>query len=102
MKEKLILLVVILTSFLEILAQNPLSQNTQVEIGVGYVQPNFRKGAELMRSYELRKNGLSYYSDNNGNRNSVGKYSTSSGYNMTIGYYKPIGKVKGLVRGIGT
>jgi len=99
MKEKLTLLALLLTSFLEIQAQNPLSQNTQVEIGVGYIQANFRKGAELMRSYELRKNGLSYYSDNNGNRNVVGKYSANRGYNMTIGYYKPIRKIKGFMLG---
>jgi hypothetical protein len=77
---------------MKIQAQNPLAQSTQVEIGVGYIQPN-------LRSYELRKNGLSYYSDNNGNRNVVGKYSASRGYNMTIGYYKPIHKIKGLMLG---
>lgn len=99
MKEKLTLFALLLTSLLEIQAQNPLSQNTQVEIGVGYIQPNFRKGAELLRSYDLRKKGLCYYSETNGNRNAVGKYFASRGYNMTIRYYKSFRKVKGLMLG---
>jgi hypothetical protein len=88
-----------ITSTLSIQAQNPLPLNTQVEIGVGYIQPDFRKGTELIRAYDLRKKGLSYYADTNGNRNSVGEYPASSGYNMIIGYYKPIRQVRGLMLG---
>ena len=80
-------------------AQNPLSQNTQVEVGVGFISPYFRKGVELMRSYELRKSGLSYFADKNGSRAAVGKYSSSKGYNLTIGFYKPVKQVKGLMLG---
>jgi hypothetical protein len=80
-------------------AQNRLSKSTQVEVGVGYLRPHFQKGIELMRSGNLRKNGLSYYADANGNRNSVGKYSSSSGFNITIGFYKPIKFVKNLMVG---
>ncbi len=95
----IMLFITCMTSTSAVYSQNPLSRNTQVEIGVGYIRPNFRKGTELMRSYDLRKNGLSYYIDNNGNRNSVGEYSPSNGYNMTIGYYKPIKSMKGLMLG---
>lgn len=80
-------------------AQNLLSQNVQVEIGLGYVSPNFRKGDELMRAYDLRQDGLSYYAGESGRRNSVGNYPSSSGYNITLGYYKPIRQVKGLMLG---
>lgn len=81
------------------MAQNQLSQITQVEIGLGYVRPNFRKGSELLRSQQLRENGLSYYADNTGNRNAVGKYPANTGFNLTIGYYKPVSRFKGLMLG---
>lgn len=100
MKVKLILLVMMLTSMPELQAQNPLSLNTQLEIGLGYLRPHYRKGVELIRSYELRKNGLSYYADNSGTRRSVGNYSASNGYNMTIGFYKPVTVIKGLMLGV--
>lgn len=80
-------------------AQNFLAQKTQVEIGIGYIRPDLRKGTELLQSEALRKKGLSYYANDNGNRKSVGNYSASSGYNITIGFYKPIKKVKGLMMG---
>lgn len=80
-------------------AQNLLSQTTQVEVGVGYVLPIFYKGKELLRSKELRDAKQSYFSDGLGNRRNVGNYSKSSGYNFSIGFYKPIKKVKGLMLG---
>lgn len=86
-------------TFFSLKAQNPLSQQTQVEVGIGFIQPHFRKGKELMRSYEFRKNGESYFANNSGNRKLVGNYSNSSGYNITIGFYKPIKKAKGLMLG---
>jgi hypothetical protein len=95
----IILSIGLIISSLAVKAQNPLSQNTQVEIGIGYLIPNFQKGNELLRAFNLRKSGLSYYADVNGNRKEVGKYSTSSGYNITIGFYKPIKLVKGLMLG---
>jgi hypothetical protein len=98
-KTMTLLLVSLMTCTLKIHGQNPLSQNTQVEIGVGYIQPNFKEGVELLRSYDLRKNGLSYYTDENGIRNSVGKYPKNTGYNMTIGYYKTVKQIKGLMLG---
>lgn len=82
-----------------ILAQNPLSLTTQVEVGLGYLQPQFNKGTELLRSYDLRKSGLSYYADASGNRRSVGKYPVNTGYTMSIGFYKPLRKIKGLMLG---
>lgn len=99
MKSKLMLVMIAFFMTKIAIAQNQLAQSTQVEIGVGFVQPNFLKGTELIRSYNLRQNGLSYYADNNGNRNAVGKYSSSTGYNFNIGFYKPIKKVNGLMLG---
>ncbi len=83
----------------QVKGQNPLSQSTQVEVGVGYIQPQFRKGAELLRSKELRSKGLSYYQDANGNRKAVGSYASPNGFNLSIAYYKPIKRVKGLMLG---
>jgi hypothetical protein len=94
-----LLLITMVSSISAIKAQNPLSQKTQVEVGIGFIRPNFRKGTELLRAYEFRKSGLSYYADAQGNRESVGKYSASSGNSLTIGFYKPVKLVKGLMLG---
>lgn len=91
--------VMLLTGTLIIQAQNLLSQTTQVEVGLGYIRPNFRKGTELLRSYDLRKNGLSYYADDAGIRKAVGEYPQNSGYAMTVGFYKPVKKLRGFMLG---
>jgi hypothetical protein len=101
MKRKIILqvIVVIAASMSSSKAQNVLSQSTQVELGIGYVLPFFNKGNELLRANELRENQQSYFADELGNRNNEGTYSRSSGYNFSVGFYKPIKKVKGLMLG---
>ncbi len=82
-----------------VIAQNPLSQATQVEVGVGYVLPFFNKGKELLRAEELRKTQQSYYANELGNRKNVGDYPRSSGYNFSVGFYKPVNKVNGFMLG---
>ncbi|WKN41014.1 hypothetical protein [Tunicatimonas pelagia] len=79
-------------------AQNPLSQNTQVEVNVGWVTPFLQSGSELMRAENLRDNGQSYFAGEDGNRREVGDYSSLSGISFGIGFYKPT-KVKGLMLG---
>ena len=56
--------------------QNPLSQTTQVELGIGFASPVLQGGQELTRSEDLRDQGLSYYEDSQGNRKNVGSYSS--------------------------
>ncbi|MFD2571585.1 hypothetical protein ACFSUS_13150 [Spirosoma soli] len=80
-------------------AQNSLSQQTQVEVATGLVLPNFGKGNELLRSSDLRTNGQSYFQNSAGNRANVGKYGTQQGFNISLGFYKPVRAVKGLMLG---
>src|SRR6187431_1922292 len=76
--------------------QNPLSQTTQVEVGIGYATPFLQSGQELTRAGDLRDQGLSYYEDSQGNRKNVGGYSGLKGYSFNIGFFKPFRKTKGL------
>jgi hypothetical protein len=99
MKTLIISINIILVFCFPSLSQDPLSQSTQVEVGVGYILPIFIKGHELMRSKELREAQQSYYADETGNRKNVGNYSRNTGYNLSIGFYKPFKKVKGLMLG---
>jgi hypothetical protein len=80
-------------------AQNPLSQSTQVEVGIGFVTPLLQDGQELSRAEDLRDQQLSYYGDQEGNRNNVGSYTSLRGYSINIGFYKPLKRVKGLMMG---
>ena len=80
-------------------AQNPLSQNTQVEINSGWVTPFLQSGSELMRAEGLRNNGQSYFAGSEGNRRQVGDYSGLSGFSFGIGFYKPVRWAKGLMLG---
>ena len=81
------------------LAQNSLSQTTQVEISLGWVTPFLQDGSELMRSENLRNNGLSYFVGPDGNRREVGNYPRLSGYSFGIGFYQPVRWAKGLMLG---
>lgn len=79
--------------------QNPLSQNTQVEVGMGFTTPFLQSGTELMRSQDLRDNQQSYFQDSQGNRKDVGAYSNLKGFSLNIGFYKPLKRVNGLMLG---
>ena len=79
--------------------QNPLSQTTQVEVGVGYATPFLQSGQELTRAEDLRDQGLSYFEDPQGNRKNVGSYSGLKGYSFNIGFYKPLRKTNGFMIG---
>ena len=79
--------------------QNPLSQTTQVEVGIGYATPFLQSGQELTRSEDVRDQSLSYYPDSQGNRKNVGSYSSLKGYSFNIGFYKPLRKTNGLMLG---
>jgi len=74
-------------------------QKTQVEVAAGLVLPGFRNGNELLRARDLRANGQSYYQNSAGNRANVGQYSPQQGFNISIGFYKPIRAVTGLMLG---
>ncbi|MFY0627696.1 MAG: hypothetical protein JXR07_15470 [Reichenbachiella sp.] len=79
--------------------QNTLSQNTQINIGLGFVTPLLQSGYELERSLDIRDDGLSYYENSQGVRSDVGSYSSNTGSNFSLGFYKPIKKVEGLMLG---
>ncbi|HMG90058.1 MAG TPA: hypothetical protein VK589_08355 [Chryseolinea sp.] len=79
--------------------QNPLSQTTQVEVGIGYATPLLQSGQELTRSEDLRDQGLSYFENSQGDRKNVGSYSGLKGYSFNIGFYKPLKKTNGLMVG---
>ena len=79
--------------------QNPLSQETQVEVGIGFATPLLQSGVELMRSEELRDQGSSYFESSQGDRKNVGSYTSLKGYSFNIGFYKPLRKINGLMLG---
>lgn len=99
MKKYFIALVILTLFWGSAKSQNILSQQTQVEVGVGYIQPLLFRGKELLRSQDLRNSQNSYYLNSNGTRKQVGSYSRASGYNFSIGFYKPLRKIKGLMLG---
>lgn len=80
-------------------AQNPLSQATQVEVGIGFATPLLQRGQELIRAEDLRDNGQSYFADSQGDRKDVGSYTSLKGYSFNVGFYKPLRKTKGLMLG---
>jgi hypothetical protein len=82
-----------------VLAQNTLSQSTQVEVGFGIAVPDLQNGEELTRSKTLRDEHLSYFEDSGGNRRDVGAYSALRGLSIHVGFYKPLKKVNGLMMG---
>ena len=79
--------------------QNPLSQTTQVEVGVGYATPFLQSGQERTRAEDLRDQGLSYFEDPQGIRKNVGSYSGLRGYSFNIGFYKPLRRTNGFMIG---
>ncbi len=82
-----------------VIAQNPISQNIQTEFGIGFATSILHSGKELMRSQQLREQGLSYFQSSAGIRKNVGSYGTPIGWVLTTAYYRPIKKVKGLLLG---
>lgn len=80
-------------------AQNPLSQLVQTEFGLGISAPFLQSGIELIRSADLRSDGLSYFADGQGNRKNVGDDGNLIGWSVAVAYYRPIKKVKGLMLG---
>lgn len=80
-------------------AQHSGTFKTQVEFGLGISIPNLISGQELMRSQELRNQGLSYLANLEGNHNPVGNYPRLFGFNFHLAYYKPLPKTKGLMLG---
>lgn len=80
-------------------AQNPLSQTTQCEVGIGFVKPFLQSGQELTAAVDIRDQGLSYFEDTNGDRKQVGSYPGLKGLSIHLAFYKPIKKVKGLMIG---
>ncbi|MEQ9402852.1 MAG: hypothetical protein RIM99_04640 [Cyclobacteriaceae bacterium] len=80
-------------------AQNPYAQEKQIQFGIGFTLPILQNGFELERSRDLRDEGLSYYQNSQGDRANVGSYPSNKGINITLGFYKPLKKVDGLMWG---
>ena len=98
-KYQSIVLVASIFGISHVNGQNPLSQKTQVEVGIGYATPFLQSGQELTRAEDLRDQSLSYYQDAQGTRKNVGSYSSLKGYSFNIGFYKPLRKTNGLMLG---
>jgi hypothetical protein len=103
MTQKIIILIVILGISLgsqqKGVAQNELSQSTQVEVSLGWVAPFLQSGRELTRAENLRNKSLSYFAASEGNRQAVGSYAALSGISFGISFYKPVRWAKGLMLG---
>ena len=80
-------------------AQNSLSQSTQVEINMGWVTPFLQSGSELTRAENIRSNRQSYFANDANRRRDVGSYPALSGISFGIGFYKPLRWAKGLMLG---
>lgn len=93
------LVFVFLLSAIILKAQNILSQSVQTEFGIGISLPFLNGGDELLQSKSIRDNGLSYYKNALGNRKNVGSYGNLIGWSVSIAYYVPVKKVKGLMLG---
>lgn len=74
-------------------------EKTQGYINLGLAIPFLYSGKELSRSQDLRNDGLSYYENSAGQRESIGSYSSASGWQISTGFYAPIRKVRGLMAG---
>ena len=100
MTPRLIILTITLALCYQVsVAQNPLSQTTQVEIGLSWTTPFLQEGSELIRAERLRDNAQSYFVDPDGGRRTVGDYPALSGYSFSVGFYKPLRWAKGLMLG---
>lgn len=82
-----------------LLAQEPISGRTQVEVGIGLASPYLQRGTELMRSRELREEQQSYFERSDGTRRHVGNYSPLVGFSVHIGFHRSLGSVDGLMLG---
>jgi hypothetical protein len=81
-------------------AQHESTAQPRVFFSAGFVAPQFLSGTELTRAYELRQQGLSYFQDQDGTHKSVGSYPANSGFSLSIGYYLPVKKLRGLSVGL--
>ncbi|WP_350286959.1 hypothetical protein [uncultured Croceitalea sp.] len=97
--KKLLITVLLIVAYTEVHAQNPLSQHVQTEFGIGITTPFLHSGTELERAADLRSDGLSYFANDQGNRENVGDYGSLIGWSMAIAYYHPVKKIKGLMLG---
>ncbi len=77
-------------------AQSQVIKDTRVFVSVGFVAPQLRSGMELLRSQDLRNQGLSYFQNPDGTRREVGHYPSNTGFTMTMGFQKRMKVVKGL------
>lgn len=74
-------------------------RQSQTFISIGISIPFLMGGGELLASQEIRNEGLSYFENNDGERNTVGSYSGLLGWNLGLGFYNPISNVDKLMWG---
>lgn len=77
----------------------PLYQKTQIFVNAGLSKPFLNSGKELLRGKTLRENNESYFLNSNGERRDVGSFSNQFGWNLGIGFYKPMTKFNHLMWG---
>lgn len=75
------------------------SERTQTFVMIGAALPYLNSGGELLRSADLRSQGLGYFQDASGNRKNVGSYGPPAGTSIALGFYQPLAFVKGLMLG---
>lgn len=97
-KIKILVLLMSTTSYVAS-AQNPLSQEVQTEFSLGLSLPFLHSGTELSRSADLRRDGLSYYQNDEGMRTNVGDYGPLIGWAVGLAWYRPLPAVDGLMLG---
>ncbi len=100
MKSALLALTILILGTTSLYAQNSISDKPRMFVSMGFVTPQFFDGTELIRAYDLRQVGQSYYQSGDGSRRDVGSYGTNAGWSVSIGYYLPIKKVRGLSVGL--
>lgn len=79
--------------------RNQSSKSIQIFANVGLSKPFFHSGVELLKSESIRENNESYFMNGAGERRNVGRYSSQFGWNLGIGFYKPIIKLESLLWG---
>ena len=74
-------------------------EKTQAFAVIGLSLPGLYGGTELNRAKDLRKQGLSYHQRADGDRRKVGNYPNPRGFNIGIGFFVPVRRVRRLMVG---
>ena len=99
MKTSIVFMLLNLSLSLWLKGQDYLGSKTQGEFSLGFSTPFLHGGASLLEGQALRAQGLSYFSNEQGQRNQVGVYPRLRAWSLGLGFYEPIKKLRGLSLG---